>query len=153
MANAFGQFDGKPITTVRPFSIYGPGEANFRFIPTVCRQLINGKKINLAMGNHDWIYIDDFIEALLKITFSDNEYYVYNIGTGIESSNLDILSNLEKISGKKTMVEYINPIRTDDKSEHWVADITRLKALAWKPKFTIQQGLEATYKYYAKQGS
>jgi len=63
---------------VRPYSVYGPGEAEHRFIPTVIRHLI---------------FLDDFVKAL----FEGCEH----IGSGKQATNAYIVACLEELSGKK----------------------------------------------------
>jgi len=97
---------------VRPYSVYGEYEADHRFIPTVIRCLESGEEMELdPHAKHDWVYVEDFIKAMLNIedTRNDLMYYVsgksYNktfpIGSAKCHTNLQIVNKLEKISGKK----------------------------------------------------
>ncbi|MFH1388443.1 MAG: NAD-dependent epimerase/dehydratase family protein [Patescibacteria group bacterium] len=61
LSRAFAKQFNMHIVTVRPFSVYGPGEDQKRFIPTVIKCALNEETLNLAQGVHDWIYISDFI--------------------------------------------------------------------------------------------
>jgi nucleoside-diphosphate-sugar epimerase len=101
----------KNVINVRPYSIYGPGEQKHRFIPTVIDCLNTGAEMILDEKTcHDWVYIDCFIEAL----FSG----ITQIGTGIKTSNLEIIRMLEEISGKK--LKYISGILRVYDNEDWV---------------------------------
>lgn len=81
---------------IRPYSVYGVGEAKHRFIPTVIRCLKSGEQMNLDLfATHDWIYIDDFIRMLLS---GKRE-----VGSGIKTSNIEIVNMLEQISGEKLL--------------------------------------------------
>jgi len=60
---------------VRPYSVYGIGEAAHRFIPTVIRHLRSGEKMYLDTDAcHDWIFCEDFIKGMLA--------GYKNVGTG-----------------------------------------------------------------------
>ena len=84
----------KNTINVHPYSVYGEGEASHRFIPTVIRHLKSGEVMKLdEHACHDWIYVDDFIEAML------NGYT--EVGTGISTTNIEIVRMLEEISGLK----------------------------------------------------
>jgi len=136
------QFD-KPIKIVRPFSIYGEGEAEFRFIPTIIKSIETGEQFNLVKEpKHDWIYIDDFISGLLKICHCD-KVGIFNIGTGKQYSNIQVVEMLEKIIGKKANYKEIKSLRNFD-LQNWVADNSRLKSMEWKPR-SLMQGLKKTY--------
>lgn len=115
---------------VRPYSVYGPGEASHRFIPTVIRALRTGEELQLASDAfHDWIYIDDFVEALF------NGYR--EIGSGQSISNGSIAEYLENISGRKLNWRYVNRMRGYDNVD-W-------ECKKGVPSRTIFEGLKLTY--------
>lgn len=152
---AFEKKYNKPIVVVRPFSVYGEGEADFRFIPTVIRSLINGDEMVVDKeANHDWIYIDDFIDGIMTvIDMQEKEKTVsgtiVNIGTGKQTKNKDIIKTLENISTKRLLYKESTNLRVGD-SSNWVADISFLKYLGWKENTGLVKGLKRTYKYYKK---
>ena len=114
---------------VRPYSVYGEGEAEHRFIPTVIRHLKSGEVMQLdPYATHDFIYVYDFINALF-------EGYK-NIGTGISNTNLQIVQYLENISGKKLNYEK-KKLRSYD-NEKWVCQTS-------VPHMSIYEGLKKTY--------
>lgn len=83
----------RDVVNVRPYSVYGPGEASHRFIPTVINCLNSGSKMMLdKKATHAWIYIDDLVKAMFA---GETE-----LG-GSFISNKEIVSILEEISGKK----------------------------------------------------
>jgi nucleoside-diphosphate-sugar epimerase len=120
---------------IRPYSVYGPGEADHRFIPTVIRALHSGETIPLdEWANHDWIYIDDFIEAMFK------GYTM--IGAGITYGNIQIVRHLEDISGKKLNYEK-KKLRSYDTDE-WLCQIP-------VPHRSIKEGLKQTYEWFTQK--
>lgn len=133
------------VVIIRPFSVYGPGEADFRFIPTIVRCLQNKEVLTLdSMAVHDWIYIDDFVDGVLLATQSKEN--IVNIGTGVQLANIQIYRFISKIMGKSTKIKEKH-LRSFDGSS-WVADNTRLKSLGWLPKHDIIDGLKHTIAYY-----
>jgi nucleoside-diphosphate-sugar epimerase len=84
----------KNVTIARPYSVFGPGEADHRLVPTIILCLNSGKEMTLDEGSvHAWLYIDDMIEALF-----DGET---ELGNTVVYSNKEIVTMLEEISGKK----------------------------------------------------
>ncbi len=139
----------KPIITFRLFSVFGPGEARNRLIPTAVISVLTDKPISLTAGlvRRDFIFIDDVIDAYIcamKANIIPGE--IYNIGSSNQFSNEDIVKVLEKISGKKTIISKRNyPKRIWD-TDYWVADNSKArKKLKWKPKYNLELGLRATY--------
>src|SRR5260221_657563 len=94
LAHTYAKQYNKPIVSAIPFSVYGEGEADFRFIPTVCRSLIKDEPMELDLyANHDWIYVKDFIKGLFTLVENvDNLGGTWvNIGTGIMWTNAEIV--------------------------------------------------------------
>lgn len=147
-----GQHD-KSVVTVRPFSVYGEGEADFRFIPTVCNSLITDTLMPVSSdAKHDWIYIQDFLDGVLRVVKNANKLkgQVVNIGSGVQYSNMEVINQLEAIAGKMLKVDVFSYTREYD-SDNWVADNRKLLNLGWKPKHTLKEGLTKTYEYYQQR--
>lgn len=146
LARAFARQFKLPIVSVRPFSVYGPGEASHRFIPTIIKSCLSGKKMPLAPGVHDWIYIDDFIDGMLLVAKNAKKLAgeVINIGCGKQYSNHEIVEIVENILGVDCPVEETRFLRSFDTSLTWVADNSRLCALGWAPKYDIYSGIKET---------
>jgi nucleoside-diphosphate-sugar epimerase len=122
---------------VRPYSVYGIGEADHRFIPTVIRHLESGETMKLATQPcHDWICVEDFVSAM----FGGYE----EIGTGYSHSNKAIVEMLENISGKKLNFEEANFRDYDNFS--W-------RCKKGVPHRSIYEGLKQTYEYYTRKDS
>jgi nucleoside-diphosphate-sugar epimerase len=135
IANAFKTKYDKPIVNIRPYSVYGEGEADFRFIPKVIKSLVFGEKMNVdENATHDWIYIQDFIDGLL-------DGYT-EIGTGIKTTNIEIIRILENISGKK--LRYTKSHLRNYDNNNWVCK-NGVKHIS------IEEGLEKTYRYYEQR--
>lgn len=137
----------KPIVSVRPSSIYGEGEAEFRFIPTIIRSLKNGTTMPFTEGVHDWMYVSDFIDGVVKVM--DNVQTLAGksipIGTGEQSSNHKVAMLLENISGIKIKIEDSAEVKRPYDTKNWVADTTIMKSLGFEPKHTLDEGLRKTY--------
>ena len=148
LIRAFVKKYNKPVIIARPFSVYGPGEADFRFIPTMIRCIKKYDPMKLAPGMHDWVYIDDVIDALILLQESAEIFKgkAINIGTGIQYDNYDVmkkLCNIAKLLNPNILpIEHIQTMRSYDT---WVADNTLLKSLGWLPKHSLSEGLEKVW--------
>jgi len=153
LAYAFAKQYDKPIVTVRPFSVYGAGEADFRFIPLVIKHMLEAKTFQCHFeANHDWIYIDDFIEGLLlaaeKVRAIPTR--VINIGTGRMHSNKEICEMLKRISGIQYLANPFPGERPND-SEVWMSDNSLISSLGFYPKHMLKEGLEKTFNWYKQK--
>ena len=133
----------KSIVSVRPFSVYGEGEAPFRFIPTLIQSLKNHSIMKLTQGMHDWIYIEDFIDAIMRITSNMDKISgkCISIGTGKQYSNFDVVQKLIHISGKPLETKMDNSVSRIYDTTSWIADTTIIKSLGWIPHITLDEGL------------
>ena len=88
-------------------------------------------------------FIDDFIQGM--ITVSENasslKGQVVNIGSGVQSSNREVVSLVEKICNKKIEVRNVDELRNFDTTLSWVADSTKLRSLGWSPLENLESGI------------
>lgn len=144
LCRAFAKQFDKPIVSVRLFSIYGEGEADFRFIPTVIRNMI--QKTPFSLDNkamHDWVYINDCIDALLLLA-EHPRLDVINVGTGRQHTNKEICEMLKKIIGVPYLATKYEGMRPND-SQVWIADSALIRKLGWTPKVMLEDGLRKVY--------
>ena len=141
---------GLPVTVTRASNNFGPWQYPEKLIPLFSTNLLDDKKVPL-MGDggnvRDWMYVDDHCAgvdlALREGTFGE----IYNIGAGNEVTNKDLTARLLSLAGKDE--SFIEPIA--DRLGHdrrYSVDTSKLEALGWKPQHTLDEALEATFKWY-----
>lgn len=139
-----------PITVVRPFNIYGPNQSPNFLIPKIIDQVkskSNEIKVFSLDSKRDYIYIDDFTEAIIKAIDLNIDYQVLNIGSGKSYSVKEIIDFCQDIAGtnKKVISENIN--RKNEIMDVF-ADIKKaVNVLKWNPSFSIKEGLKETINY------
>jgi nucleoside-diphosphate-sugar epimerase len=139
--------EGRPIAVLRIFSIYGPGEPKKRLIPSAIRAAMTGEVLPLAEGYvRDFIFVDDVSAACLAAAETDPASgEIFNIGSGVETANEEVVRCLESCLGRKIRVDPggFPPRATDTKS--WRADIGKARRiLGWQPQFSLRDGLLVT---------
>ncbi len=145
---------GKPIVTIRPFSVYGPYEEPSRLIPTVITNILKGKPIKVTAKKirRDFIYIEDLVDCYLKIPLIiSKELYgeVFNAGTGRQYSNDKVVKTIIKIMKKKAIIQKGAYQERSWDTDFWVADISKAKReLRWKPKYKLEEGLIKTVNWF-----
>lgn len=111
---------GLPITVIRPLSIYGVGEQKEHLIPKLIDSCLNGTQIPfVGEPKHDFLYVDDFIKALIEISDFEKERgsRPYKVGSGHLISNEEVKDVVEKITGKKANLKRVDSMRKYDTSE------------------------------------
>ena len=148
MSKKFFKKHRKPIICIRPFSIFGEDEADFRFIPTAIRNVKEGKDMPITEGWHDFIYIDDFINGVIRLMENSHRFIgkSFSIGTGRRTSNHQVVEYIMKILDKRVKLVESDKVKRPYDTKVWVADTTWLKSLGWKPMYNIEKGLERIIK-------
>jgi len=141
--------------TFRLFPPYGPADHERRLIPYTIKSFFEEKKLKLTTGKQRWdfVYVDDIINAYLKLLNMPNlpiKHEIFNIGTGNAVSIQEVISRLKEIIGSKVDLEWgLIPHRSN---EVWYicSDINKARdILKWQPKIHIlREGLELTVKWY-----
>ena len=135
-----------PITILRLFNVYGPGQSNKFLIPHLISEFLNKKEITVENlnGERDYIYVDDVVTALLKSSRDAPGCEVFNVGTGKAYSVKEIIQMLSIIVGEnKNVVDK----KQERKNEvlHSCANIEKIRSvLSWEPKIDLEEGLRRT---------
>jgi len=134
-----------PVTTIRPFNVYGIGQAENFLIPAIiCQALDDGEKIvvkDLA-PKRDYVYLEDMVAALLATLEKPGGYRVYNIGSGVSLSVQEVIDAIQDIAVTKKKIVCDDVARTNELMDV-VADISKArKELGWYPEFSFYAGIE-----------
>jgi CDP-paratose synthetase len=131
---------------------YGPYDNESKFVTYIIRNILaNVEKIDLTGGKQkrDFIYIDDVVDAFIKIIShrdgSKSGFIDYEIGTAHTISIHDFVTLVKKITGnKRTRLNFgALPYRDNEVMESRV-DLTEMRKLNWKQKFSLAEGIEKT---------
>ncbi len=118
------------------------------------RQVIEGKPITV-MGDgsvkRDLLYIDDLVEALLRVVESDGAWgEILNVGTGIPTTFMELAHAVIEAAGEGEVakVPYSEDRRRIEPG-HYYADVTKIERLTgWKHTTELVEGLRRTIDYY-----
>src|SRR6476646_8122143 len=133
-----------PITILRPFNIYGPGQSDAFLVPTIVNQVRAGREIRVKdlEPRRDYVYVIDVVEAMMTAMASPRGFQVFNIGSGTSHSVAELIRIVQEVWGTNLPVRSDGERRPDEIMDT-VADISRAERhLSWRPRFTLRQGLE-----------
>ena len=142
-----------PVSIVRPYLVYGPGQKNNRLIPFIISESLKNKKFPCSSGSQirNFLFIDDFIKGIFKILSSKNvNGEIINIGS---NENLRIkrvilmITNYIKLG--KPLFGKIK-LRKDESLRYYPNIKKAEKLINWKPKIKFEKGMIKTIKYYLK---
>tara|TARA_B100000989_G_C19494686_1_gene451438 strand:+ start:413 stop:1417 length:1005 start_codon:yes stop_codon:yes gene_type:complete len=150
-----------PVLITNCSNNYGPGQFKEKFIPTIINNVINKKEIPIygnGLNKRDWLYIDDHIEAILKVCGNAKSGETFCIGGYGEMSNIDVAKKIcdlidKKLSRSYSSQKYISFVK--DRPGHdkrYSIDSSKIEeCLNWRPKFSFDDGLNLTIDYYLKK--
>lgn len=135
---------------LRPSNIYGPGQS-LRSGFGVVRHLLHCATEDMPFRlwgdgkqTRDYLYVDDFTEAVSRLAAQRDLAGVFNVGSGCATPLEALIELAGQAAGRRIRVERL-PARDGD-VRHIVLDIGRLRqATGWQPVVSLKQGLAATW--------
>lgn len=142
------------IKILRPFSVYGPGLKKQIFWDMYNKIEKESQLSLLGTGDEsrDYIYIDDVVEATMKIAYAETDELVYNVGNGKEITIREAARCFAEIMHFPADKILFTGNRRSGDPINWCADITRLKKIGYKQLVSFKDGLE-NYINWAKKES
>ena len=148
--NLYQQLHGLEYAALRFANVYGErqgdgGEGGVVSIFT--RLLRQGSSLQLfGDGNQtrDFVYAGDVAAAVVASLDSQVPSGTYNVSTGKQTSLLNLIETLSRISGEKPQVVRAQPRAGD--ILHSALDSNRLQQCSdWRPRMLLEEGLRRTY--------
>lgn len=143
---------GTDVIVTRCTNNYGPGQNSEKFIPKSIEMLSLKQPVPLygdGLYIREWIHVTDHVNAIIELMESPKlKHQVYNIGSGIEKTNLEILDLLTKIIPDTQNI--FNHV--EDRAGHdrrYALDSSRIKnELGWNPQINLRAGLNDLVTHY-----
>lgn len=145
--------------TVIPCNLYGKYD-NFspdssHLIPGIINKIHNAKISNnpkvVMWGNgearREFMYAEDLVDAIfICIENYEKIPNLINIGLGFDYSVHDYYTKVSDVIGFK--IQICKDLSKPSGMNRKLVNISNLKKLGWKPKYSLKEGIELTYKYY-----
>ena len=160
LVRAYGTTYHLPITISNCSNNYGPYQFPEKLIPLM---ILNGmmQKPLPVYGKgaqvRDWLHVEDHCEAILRILKQGRDGETYCIGGDNQPSNLEIVRTICDLLDQKLPLANGQPHQSlirfvSDRPGHdfrYDIDTTKIeRELGWKPKHSLQQGLDETINWY-----
>lgn len=146
-ARMFHCLYGTPVAMTRIFMAYGPGQPEWKLIPSVAQGLLQGQTPAIASPDRavDWIFISDVVDGLLAVMAAPGlEGESVDIGSGELVPIRDLVEYLRSIIDPARSISFGNP-KPRLHEQVRKADPARTRRLTgWEPRVSLRQGLEQT---------
>ncbi len=140
---------GLSVVCLRYFNVYGPRQSVGAVISNFMRSIVSSKPITIfGDGNQvrDYVFVSDVVSANILAAKKAPPGSILNVGTGVATSLLEVLSIIGVSSGVKPLVQF-KPVRDGDVS-YSCSDISQIAKLGFKPSTMIKDGLKNTLNWY-----
>ncbi|SMF79519.1 NAD-dependent epimerase/dehydratase family protein [Candidatus Pelagibacter sp. HIMB1321] len=140
-----------PVTILRPYLVYGPGQKINRLIPFIISKSIKNNEFACSSGTQlrNFLFVEDFVKAIFKtLTKKKANGEIINIGS---NKNLRvkkvILMIRDYLNSGKPMFGKIK-LRKDESFEYYPSIEKAKNLINWKPTVKFEKGLSITIKYF-----
>jgi UDP-glucose 4-epimerase len=137
--------------TARLFSVYGPGEAPKRLLPTLIDSAEGSHPIRLTSGDQlrDFVYVEDVASGLLRLAATDVCPSTVNIASG----KLTTVRSFVEIAAEHIGIEVRRlhfgaiPMRIDEMYHDPVKNSRLVNCTGWNPTISVSTGVEKTLEF------
>lgn len=156
LALAYWRTYGLPVTVLRLFSVYGERERPDKLYHKVIKNVLNDEPFTLCEGSEkhrrSYTHVSDIVAGCLlvlkKIEAVKGE--IFNLGTDTIITTGEGLALIEKIIGKKIIVQKA-PRRVGDQLETAARIGKAKKILGYRPKVLPEEGLRRQVAWYKQK--
>lgn len=148
--------------SVRIPNPYGPRQqmkhGKYSIVGWFVRQALDNNTIEIfgdGMQERDYIFIDDIVDALLRIILKGTAGEAYNIGSHERIKFIDMVDKIiaQAHGGRKKLVPWPADYEKNETGDY-VADIRKVThATQWRPHVSFAEGIQQTIDYYRQNKS
>ncbi len=156
-AQLFHRFYGLETVALRYFNIFGPRQAHDSpysgVIAKFCLSMLRGERpvvFGDGLQSRDFTYIDNAVAANLAAAEAPVERVAgkfFNVASGKAVTLLDLISELNKITGQELKPEFKEMRKGDVKHSLAALDEAR-SAFGYSPQIDWKEGLKKTFAWY-----
>ncbi|HZI51337.1 MAG TPA: dTDP-glucose 4,6-dehydratase [Terriglobia bacterium] len=142
---------GFPALITRCSNNYGPYQFPEKLIPVLVTNVMEGRSLPVygdGLNVREWIYADEHSRAVLMALDRGRPGEVYNIGSGHEKTNLEVVREVLRIMGKpESMIQFVKDRPGHDR--RYAIDCSKIRGeWGWTSAVDFHAGLVDTIAWY-----
>jgi GDP-L-fucose synthase len=158
MCQAYRRQYGFRAISAMPTNLYGPGDnfnlRNSHVLPALIRKFHEAKEEGrgeveiwgTGTPRREFLHVDDLADACLFLMDRyDGEQWI-NVGWGQDISIAELAALIAKVLEYRGALRF-NPSMPDG-TPRKLLDSTKLRALGWTPRISLEAGIADTYRWY-----
>ena len=149
---------GSDFISAMPCNLYGTGDnfslENSHVLPALIRKMHEAKlrgDTSLRLWGtgtplREFLHADDLAEACVLLLERYSQAGHINVGSGEELSIRQLAEQIAQVVGFTGRLEF-DPSMPDG-TPHKLMDVSRIRALGWKPRHSLPEGIRSAYAWY-----
>lgn len=141
---------GLPVSVTRGANNIGPYQYPEKVVPLFATNAIDDLPLPVygdGRQKRDYQHVLDHCEALDVVLHRGEIGQVYNVGTGTETENLEMVRILlDELDKPRSLIQHVTDRPGHDR--RYSLNVDRLRALGWKPRHDHEQAIRATARWY-----
>ena len=143
-----------------PTNLYGPGDDfdlnNAHVLPALLRKFhearTSGAPEVVVWGSgtprREFMHVDDLADACLFLMAVYDSPEIINVGVGTDVTIAELAELIRQIVGYSGRIAF-DPSKPDGMPRK-LLDVSRLRALGWRPRIPLEEGIRQTYRWYVE---
>jgi len=139
-----------PAIIVRPCNCYGPWQYPEKLIPLAMLKVFKKQKIPVyADGRNvrEWLYVEDCARGILEILRRGKTGEAYNLGSGQERRNIDVVKKLLRLFGvSDDAIQFVKD-RPGHDFRYKLNSNKTMRQIRWRPRISFDEGMRLTARW------
>jgi dTDP-glucose 4,6-dehydratase len=140
-----------PVAITRCTNNYGPYQFPEKLIPVLVMNAMEDRALPIygdGLNVREWIFADEHSRAVLMTLERGKPGEVYNIGSGHERTNLDVVRGVLRLVGKpESLIRFVTDRPGHDR--RYAMDCSKIqREWGWKSEVDFSVGLKDTVEWY-----
>ncbi|MDI5890284.1 GDP-L-fucose synthase [Halomonas rhizosphaerae] len=167
LCESYNRQYGRDYRSVMPTNLYGPNDnfhpENSHVIPALLRRFHeaklrgDGEVVVWGSGTpmREFLHVDDMAAASVHVMELEAETYAahtqpmlshINVGTGVDCTIRELAETVKRVTGFKGELRF--DASKPDGAPRKLLDVSRLKALGWQARISLEDGLQDAYRWF-----
>jgi GDP-L-fucose synthase len=158
MVNSYRKEYGTKWISLMPTNLYGPKDnydlANSHVLPAFIRRFVEAEESGASTVTlwgtgaplREFLHVDDLASAVVLASEKYDSSMHLNVGSGEDLPIRELAEKVARAAGFAGEIEW--DASKPDGTPRKVLDVSRIKALGWKPTITLDEGIASTIAWY-----
>ncbi|MHC5065094.1 MAG: NAD-dependent epimerase/dehydratase family protein [Planctomycetota bacterium] len=144
---------GNPVTCLRFFTVYGPGQRPEMAIHLFSRKILAGEPIQMfgdGSTSRDYTFVSDIVDGIVAALDRANGYRIYNLGGSTRTTLKELIQMLEAAFGTKAIIEQ-KPEQPGDVRRTYADIALAQEELGYDCRVSLEEGLRSFASWYRQE--